>query len=94
MITGLRWLVATRSAPMAWASGRAATSTSSPIGIAEPTSLVPSKPSGFDDYLFADALAALTQITDDAFAEYRIPPEIITSMRRRFANWLRELRSP
>ncbi|MFD6395572.1 nucleotidyl transferase AbiEii/AbiGii toxin family protein [Nocardia sp. NPDC060249] len=50
--------------------------------------------SGFDDHLFADALGALTQITDDAFAEYDVPPDLITAMRRRFATWRRELQSP
>ncbi|MEV0246009.1 nucleotidyl transferase AbiEii/AbiGii toxin family protein [Nocardia sp. NPDC050712] len=50
--------------------------------------------SGFDDHLFADALGALTQITDDAFAEYGIPSEVATAMRRRFAAWRQKLRSP
>jgi hypothetical protein len=46
---------------------------------------------GFDRLLFADALGALTQITDAAFAEYRTDPGIITDMRHRFAEWRREL---
>lgn len=47
--------------------------------------------SGFDPRIFADALGALSQITDDAFAEYDIPAEIITDMRRRFADWRQTL---
>jgi hypothetical protein len=46
---------------------------------------------GFDRLLFADALGALTQITDAAFAEYRADPDMITEMRHRFAQWRREL---
>jgi hypothetical protein len=46
---------------------------------------------GFDRLLFADALGALTQITDAAFAEYRIDPGIIADMRHRFAQWRCEL---
>jgi len=34
---------------------------------------------GFDRLLFADALGALTQITDAAFAEYRTDPATIIS---------------
>ncbi|NUS43452.1 MAG: nucleotidyl transferase AbiEii/AbiGii toxin family protein [Mycobacteriaceae bacterium] len=49
--------------------------------------------SGFNKSLFADALGALTQITDDAFAEYDIPPDITIAMRRRFADWRRELQA-
>jgi hypothetical protein len=45
---------------------------------------------GFDRLLFADALGALTQITDAAFAEYRTDPATIADMRHRFAQW-REL---
>ncbi|WP_281182558.1 hypothetical protein [Nocardia miyunensis] len=41
--------------------------------------------------MFADALGALTQITDDAFAEYDTPAELITAMRRRFADWRQTL---
>ncbi len=48
---------------------------------------------GFGRLLFADALGALTQITDAAFAEYRAEPRIITDMRHRFAQWQRELLS-
>jgi hypothetical protein len=46
---------------------------------------------GFDRLLFADALGALTQITDTAFAEYRADPDMVADMRRRFAQWRREL---
>jgi hypothetical protein len=46
---------------------------------------------GFDRLLFADALGALTQITDSAFAEYRTDPGTIADMRHRFAQWRREL---
>jgi hypothetical protein len=46
---------------------------------------------GFDRLLFADALGALTQITDAAFAEYRTDPRTITDMRHRFAQWRQEL---
>ncbi|WP_218027852.1 nucleotidyl transferase AbiEii/AbiGii toxin family protein [Nocardia uniformis] len=46
---------------------------------------------GFEPRMFADALGALTQITDDAFAEYGVPPEDVDAMRKRFADWRREL---
>jgi hypothetical protein len=46
---------------------------------------------GFDRLLFADALGALTQITDAAFAEYRTDPGTISDMRHRLAQWRREL---
>jgi hypothetical protein len=46
---------------------------------------------GFDWLLFADALGALTQITDAAFAEYRADPGMIADMRHRFAQWRQEL---
>lgn len=46
---------------------------------------------GFDPLLFADALGALTQITDAAFAEYRVPPDTIAKMRHRFADWRQQL---
>jgi hypothetical protein len=46
---------------------------------------------GFDRLLFADALGALTQITDTAFAEYRTDPGAIADMRHRFAQWRQEL---
>jgi Nucleotidyl transferase AbiEii toxin, Type IV TA system len=46
---------------------------------------------GFDRLLFADALGALTQITDAAFAEYRANPDTIIAMRHRFAQWRQEL---
>ena len=40
---------------------------------------------------FADALGALTQITDAAFTEYRAEPHVIADMRHRFAQWRQEL---
>jgi hypothetical protein len=46
---------------------------------------------GFDRLLFADALGALTQITDAAFAEYRTDPGTIVDMRHRFAQWRQQL---
>lgn len=46
---------------------------------------------GFEPLLFADALGALPQITDAAFAEYRIDPEAIADMRHRFAQWRQQL---
>lgn len=46
---------------------------------------------GFDRLLFAEALGALTQITDAAFAEYRADPGLVADMRHRFAQWRREL---
>nr|WP_239395867.1 hypothetical protein [Frankia sp. CiP3] len=42
---------------------------------------------GFDRLIFADALGALTQITDTAFAEYDTKPEAVADLRRRFAEW-------
>ena len=46
---------------------------------------------GFDSLIFADALGALTQITDVAFAEYRTDLSTIADMRHRFAEWRHEL---
>jgi hypothetical protein len=46
---------------------------------------------GFDPLLFADALGALTQITDAAFAEYGTDPSMIVDMRHRFAQWRQQL---
>jgi hypothetical protein len=46
---------------------------------------------GFGPLIFADALGALTQITDAAFAEYGADLRVITDMRRRFAEWRRLL---
>jgi hypothetical protein len=46
---------------------------------------------GFDRLLFADALGALPQITDAAFAEYHTDPGMIADMRHRYAQWRREL---
>lgn len=42
---------------------------------------------GFDRQIFADALGALTQLTDAAFSEYRIRAGDITGLRHRFAAW-------
>jgi hypothetical protein len=39
----------------------------------------------FDRHMFADALGALTQITDAAFAEYGTPAQDIADLRDRFA---------
>jgi len=46
---------------------------------------------GFDRARFADALGALTQITDAAFAEYGTTPEEVVALRRRFSQWRDEL---
>ncbi|WP_239334460.1 nucleotidyl transferase AbiEii/AbiGii toxin family protein [Frankia sp. CiP3] len=46
---------------------------------------------GFDPLVFADALGALTQITDTAFAEYKADPGSVAEMRRRFADWRAQL---
>jgi hypothetical protein len=46
---------------------------------------------GFDRLLFADALGALTQITDAAFGEYSADPNTVADMRHRFAQWRQEL---
>jgi hypothetical protein len=46
---------------------------------------------GFDPLIFADALGALTQVTDAAFAEYGTDAHAIADMRRRFAEWRRIL---
>lgn len=46
---------------------------------------------GFDPLIFADALGALTQITDAAFTEYGTDPHAIAEMRHRFAEWRRQL---
>ncbi|WP_157552872.1 nucleotidyl transferase AbiEii/AbiGii toxin family protein [Nocardia uniformis] len=48
---------------------------------------------GFDPHMFADAIGALSQITDDAFTEYDIPSEVITAMRQQFAEWRRRLQA-
>jgi hypothetical protein len=45
----------------------------------------------FDRLLSADALGALTRITDAAFAEYHTDPSVIADMRHRFADWRRDL---
>jgi Nucleotidyl transferase AbiEii toxin, Type IV TA system len=42
---------------------------------------------GFDPVMFADALGALAQITDAAFAEYGTSPEETALLRQRFARW-------
>jgi hypothetical protein len=49
------------------------------------------RPSDDVDLFTSDALGALTQITDAAFAEYRADPDMIADMRHRFAQWRREL---
>jgi len=46
---------------------------------------------GFDRHMFADALGALTQITDAAFAEYGTPARGIADLRHRFAAWRDDL---
>lgn len=46
---------------------------------------------GFDRLLFADALGALPQITDAAFAEYHVEPATISDMRHRFAQWRQDI---
>jgi hypothetical protein len=46
---------------------------------------------GLDPLIFADALGALTQITDAAFAEYGTDTNALTDMRHRFAEWRRLL---
>jgi Nucleotidyl transferase AbiEii toxin, Type IV TA system len=46
---------------------------------------------GFDRHMFADALGALTQITDAAFAEYGPPAQAIADLRHRFAAWRDDL---
>jgi hypothetical protein len=46
---------------------------------------------GFDSRAFADALGALTQITDADFDCYGIPAAELPAVRERFADWRREL---
>jgi hypothetical protein len=46
---------------------------------------------GFDVAMFAHALSALAQITDEAFEEYATPPNTIAALRTRFAEWREEL---
>lgn len=46
---------------------------------------------GFDPAIFAAALGALAQITDDAFAQYDIPAAEAAAMRTRFADWRAQL---
>jgi hypothetical protein len=46
---------------------------------------------GFDQLLFAEALGALTQITDAAFAEYLVSQDTVAKMRVRFADWRQQL---
>ena len=41
--------------------------------------------------MFADALGALSQITDAAFTEYATDPAMIADMRHYFAQWRRHL---
>jgi hypothetical protein len=53
--------------------------------------LAASADAGFDLEMFAEALGALPQITDAAFAEYGIRPEQVGALRRRFAAWRSQL---
>ncbi|MEO3780728.1 hypothetical protein ABGB16_28735 [Micromonospora sp. B11E3] len=46
---------------------------------------------GFDRAMFAQALGALAQITDTAFADYGTPPDEVAALRRRFGQWRGEL---
>jgi Nucleotidyl transferase AbiEii toxin, Type IV TA system len=46
---------------------------------------------GFDPLIFAEALGALTQITDAAFAEYRVSRDTVAKMRHRFSDWRQQL---
>ncbi len=46
---------------------------------------------GFDPRRFAHALGALAQITDAAFGEYGVDQELVSDLRRRFAQWRDEL---
>ncbi|MEV7983993.1 nucleotidyl transferase AbiEii/AbiGii toxin family protein [Micromonospora sp. NPDC085948] len=46
---------------------------------------------GFDPRAFADALGALTQITDEDFDCYGLPAAELPAVRDRFAHWRREL---
>ncbi|MGW5557377.1 nucleotidyl transferase AbiEii/AbiGii toxin family protein [Micromonospora sp. NPDC003944] len=46
---------------------------------------------GFEPRAFADALGALTQITDADFDCYGIPAAELPALRERFAHWRREL---
>ncbi|NGM12168.1 nucleotidyl transferase AbiEii/AbiGii toxin family protein [Verrucosispora sioxanthis] len=46
---------------------------------------------GFEPHAFADALGALTQITDADFDCYGIPAAELPAVRDRFARWRREL---
>ncbi len=48
---------------------------------------------GFDLAMFTDVLGALSQITDEAFAVYGVPPAEIAAMRKRFAAWRAEIRA-
>ncbi|GAA0533292.1 hypothetical protein GCM10010172_12700 [Paractinoplanes ferrugineus] len=47
---------------------------------------------GFDRATFADVLGAADQISDAAFTPYRIDPEYLQGLRRRFADWQKQLR--
>ncbi|MGC4745815.1 nucleotidyl transferase AbiEii/AbiGii toxin family protein [Micromonospora sp. DT201] len=47
--------------------------------------------SGFEPRAFADALGALSQITDEDFDCYGVPVADLPAMRERFAQWRREL---
>lgn len=47
---------------------------------------------GFEQAMFADALSALTQITDESFTVYNVSPEHIRALRKRFTDWRDHLR--
>lgn len=47
---------------------------------------------GFEQAMFADALGALTQITDESFIVYNVSPEHIRALRKRFTDWRDHLR--
>jgi hypothetical protein len=46
---------------------------------------------GFDPKMFAHAIGALAQITDEAFAQYAVPAERISDLRQRFSQWREEI---
>lgn len=54
-------------------------------------SLAATADAGFDPRMFADALAALRQITDADFDLYNIPPDKLPAIRERFAQWRAEI---
>ncbi|WP_433348867.1 hypothetical protein [Micromonospora sp. CA-111912] len=46
---------------------------------------------GFDRSMFAQAIGALAQVTDTAFADYGTRPDQIAPLRQRFVQWRDEL---